>query len=164
MDAERDRVRSGQRGEGAWLPPGRPATWSSTSGTSSRRPTRRSYARIGRGTDPPEGEEPRRRAGRAEAPRQFVPRDGPQGDPGPARDRGGGDLRGDEPHVRGRRDPSGQRPWVQVRRRARRLRHARPGVRGAVVPAAQVHAAFMAALRFGYAKLVSTDEFLSGKI
>lgn len=34
---------------------------------------------------------------------------------------------------------------------------------GAVVPAAQVHAAFMAALRFGYAKLVSTDEYLAGK-
>src|SRR3954468_7948576 len=29
---------------------------------------------------------------------------------------------------------------------------------GAVVPAAQVHAAFMAALQFGYAKLVSTEE------
>src|SRR5262245_19909315 len=34
---------------------------------------------------------------------------------------------------------------------------------GAVVPAAQVHAAFMAALRFGYAKLVSTEEYLVGK-
>jgi len=33
---------------------------------------------------------------------------------------------------------------------------------GAVVPAAQVHAAFMAALRFGYAKLVTTDEYLAG--
>lgn len=32
---------------------------------------------------------------------------------------------------------------------------------GAVVPAAQVHAAFMAALQFGYAKLVSTDEHLA---
>ena len=34
---------------------------------------------------------------------------------------------------------------------------------GAVVPAAQVHAAFMAALRFGYAKLVSTEEYLAEK-
>ena len=34
---------------------------------------------------------------------------------------------------------------------------------GAVVPAAQVHAAFMAALQFGYAKLVSTEEYLAGK-
>src|SRR5262249_24041180 len=34
---------------------------------------------------------------------------------------------------------------------------------GAVVPAAQVHAAFMAALRFGYAKLISTEEYLAGK-
>jgi nicotinamidase-related amidase len=33
---------------------------------------------------------------------------------------------------------------------------------GAVVPAAQVHAAFMAALRFGSAKLVSTEEYLAG--
>jgi len=33
---------------------------------------------------------------------------------------------------------------------------------GKVVPAAEVHAAFMAALRFGYAKLVSTDEYLAG--
>jgi len=32
-----------------------------------------------------------------------------------------------------------------------------------VVPAADVHAAFMAALGFGYAKLVSTDEYLSEK-
>ena len=32
---------------------------------------------------------------------------------------------------------------------------------GAVVPAAQVHAAFMAALRFGYARLVSTEEYLA---
>lgn len=31
-----------------------------------------------------------------------------------------------------------------------------------VVPASDVHAAFMAALRFGYAKLVSTEEFLAG--
>lgn len=31
---------------------------------------------------------------------------------------------------------------------------------GAVVPAVQVHAAFMAALRFGYAKLVTTEEYL----
>ena len=30
-----------------------------------------------------------------------------------------------------------------------------------VVPAAQVHAAFMAALEFGYAKLVSTQEYLA---
>lgn len=30
------------------------------------------------------------------------------------------------------------------------------------VPAAQVHAAFMAALQFGYAKSVSTEEFLAG--
>jgi nicotinamidase-related amidase len=34
---------------------------------------------------------------------------------------------------------------------------------GAVVPAAQVHAAFMAALRFGYAGLVSTEEYLAAK-
>lgn len=33
---------------------------------------------------------------------------------------------------------------------------------GAVVPAAQVHAAFMAALRFGYATLISTEEYLAG--
>lgn len=33
---------------------------------------------------------------------------------------------------------------------------------GDVVPAAQVHAAFMAALRFGYARLVSTEEYLAG--
>jgi nicotinamidase-related amidase len=33
---------------------------------------------------------------------------------------------------------------------------------GTVVPAADVHAAFMAALRFGYAKLVSTEEYLAG--
>jgi len=33
----------------------------------------------------------------------------------------------------------------------------------AVVPAAQVHAAFMAALRFGYAKLLSTEEYLADK-
>jgi nicotinamidase-related amidase len=32
---------------------------------------------------------------------------------------------------------------------------------GATIPAAQVHAAFMAALQFGYAKSRSTDEFLS---
>lgn len=31
---------------------------------------------------------------------------------------------------------------------------------GVTVPAAQVHAAFMAALKFGYAKSVSTDEYL----
>lgn len=34
---------------------------------------------------------------------------------------------------------------------------------GAVVTAAQVHAAFMAALRFGYARLVTTEEYLAGK-
>jgi len=34
---------------------------------------------------------------------------------------------------------------------------------GAVVPAAQVHAAFMAALKFGYAKAVSTEEYLAQK-
>ena len=34
---------------------------------------------------------------------------------------------------------------------------------GAVVPAAQVHAAFMAALQFGYAKMVSTEEYLENK-
>jgi len=33
---------------------------------------------------------------------------------------------------------------------------------GKVVPAAEVHAAFMAALQFGYAKLVSTEEQLAG--
>ncbi len=32
---------------------------------------------------------------------------------------------------------------------------------GVTVPAAQVHAAFMAALQFGYAQSVSTDEFLA---
>jgi nicotinamidase-related amidase len=31
---------------------------------------------------------------------------------------------------------------------------------GVVVPAAQVHAAFMAALRFGYATSVCTEEYL----
>jgi hypothetical protein len=30
-----------------------------------------------------------------------------------------------------------------------------------VIPAAQVHAAFMAALQFGYAGLVTTDEYLA---
>jgi nicotinamidase-related amidase len=34
---------------------------------------------------------------------------------------------------------------------------------GVVVPAAEVHAAFMAALRFGYAKLVTTEEYLAGR-
>src|SRR5262245_3089031 len=34
---------------------------------------------------------------------------------------------------------------------------------GAIVPAGQVHAAFMSALQFGYAKLVSADEYLAGK-
>src|SRR5215510_6628305 len=33
-----------------------------------------------------------------------------------------------------------------------------------LVPAADVHAAFMAALGFGYAKLVSTEEYLAGKV
>lgn len=33
---------------------------------------------------------------------------------------------------------------------------------GAVVPATQVHAAFMAALGFGYARLVSTRDYLTG--
>ena len=33
---------------------------------------------------------------------------------------------------------------------------------GVTVPAAQVHAAFMAALQFGYATLLSTEEFLAG--
>lgn len=33
---------------------------------------------------------------------------------------------------------------------------------GAVIPAAQVHAAFMAALGFGYAKLVATEEYVAG--
>jgi len=33
---------------------------------------------------------------------------------------------------------------------------------GVTVPAAQVHAAFMAALRFGYATVVSTEEYLRG--
>jgi len=33
---------------------------------------------------------------------------------------------------------------------------------GVVVPAAQVHAAFMAALRFGYARLVTTEEYVRG--
>ncbi len=35
--------------------------------------------------------------------------------------------------------------------------------RGIVAPAAEVHAAFMAALQFGYAKVVSTAELLAGK-
>jgi nicotinamidase-related amidase len=35
---------------------------------------------------------------------------------------------------------------------------------GTVVPAAQVHAAFMAALQFGYAKLVTTEEYLAGVV
>jgi len=34
---------------------------------------------------------------------------------------------------------------------------------GTVVPAAQVHAAFMAALRFGYATLLTTEEYLAKK-
>lgn len=34
---------------------------------------------------------------------------------------------------------------------------------GVVVPAAQVHAAFMAALQFGYAKLTSTDEYVASR-
>lgn len=34
---------------------------------------------------------------------------------------------------------------------------------GTVVPAHEVHAAFMAALEFGYAKLVSTDEYLAAQ-
>jgi nicotinamidase-related amidase len=33
---------------------------------------------------------------------------------------------------------------------------------GTVVPASDVHAAFMAALGFGYAKLVSTEEYVTG--
>jgi nicotinamidase-related amidase len=33
---------------------------------------------------------------------------------------------------------------------------------GTVVPAAEVHAAFMAALGFGYARLVSTQEYVAG--
>lgn len=33
---------------------------------------------------------------------------------------------------------------------------------GKVVPAADVHAAFMSALRFGYAQLLTTDEYLAG--
>lgn len=34
---------------------------------------------------------------------------------------------------------------------------------GVTVPAAQVHAAFMAALAFGYAPVISTDEYLAGR-
>ncbi|SIO35825.1 Nicotinamidase-related amidase [Singulisphaera sp. GP187] len=34
---------------------------------------------------------------------------------------------------------------------------------GVPIPAEQVHAAFMSALRFGYASSVSTEEFLAGK-
>ena len=34
---------------------------------------------------------------------------------------------------------------------------------GVIVPAAQVHAAFMAALKFGYAASVSAEEYLAGK-
>jgi nicotinamidase-related amidase len=33
---------------------------------------------------------------------------------------------------------------------------------GIIVPAAEVHAAFMAALSFAYARLVSTEEHLAG--
>lgn len=33
---------------------------------------------------------------------------------------------------------------------------------GQVIPAVEVHAAFMAALRFTYARLVSTEEYLAG--
>jgi nicotinamidase-related amidase len=35
---------------------------------------------------------------------------------------------------------------------------------GKVVSAAEVHAAFMAALQFGYAKLVTTEEYLAGAL
>ena len=35
---------------------------------------------------------------------------------------------------------------------------------GTTVPAAQVHAAFMAALQFGYAKLVGTEQYLDGRM
>ncbi|MBY0522537.1 MAG: isochorismatase family protein [Gemmataceae bacterium] len=35
-------------------------------------------------------------------------------------------------------------------------------IEGTVVPTAAVHAAFMAALRFGYARLVSTEQYLTG--
>ena len=35
---------------------------------------------------------------------------------------------------------------------------------GRTVPAAEVHAAFMAALQFGYARLVSTEEYLAGAL
>lgn len=35
---------------------------------------------------------------------------------------------------------------------------------GVTVPAAQAHAAFMAALRFGYARVVSTEELLAGEV
>lgn len=34
---------------------------------------------------------------------------------------------------------------------------------GAIVPASQVHAAFMAALQFGYAKLVTSAEYVAGR-
>lgn len=34
---------------------------------------------------------------------------------------------------------------------------------GATIPAAQVHAAFMAALQFGYATTISTDEYLGSR-
>lgn len=34
---------------------------------------------------------------------------------------------------------------------------------GVKVPAKQVHAAFMAALNFGYAPVISTQEYLSGR-
>jgi nicotinamidase-related amidase len=34
---------------------------------------------------------------------------------------------------------------------------------GTVVPAADVHAAFMSALRFGYAQLITTEEYLNGQ-
>lgn len=34
---------------------------------------------------------------------------------------------------------------------------------GTVIPAAQVHAAFMSALQFGYAKTMSTEEYLAAK-
>jgi nicotinamidase-related amidase len=35
---------------------------------------------------------------------------------------------------------------------------------GAIIPAAQVHAAFMAALGFGYARLATTEEYLAGNL
>ena len=68
----------------------------------------------------------------------------------------------DEQHVRGRDGPRGRRRRVRGHGRARRVRRARPRVRGPGVPGDAVHAAFMAALADGYASVVSADSVVSG--